>query len=395
MTKQSKLSPKSNTKNSTTKRSVVVNGVRKPTRKSTPSQKIFDWVHTHVSLVVFIVVFGGIGTYFLIRSFAATPTAPSTSFNITTWNTTFDNPTNIGTSLLDLGRNSDIIGLQEMHTPAQRKNIKTRLLCSTCKYTGYVKDYTYNGSSPASLPILWNKAKFAYVSKGYYTMSSKVTGINDLTGTNMSISAKYITWVQLRDKATTRSFYVLNLHTVAGVEWSSFYHAAPVPSGYPMTPNIKRLEVYKKGMDVLVSKVQTLAKTGRPIIIIGDFNVDYRFDSIVKDPMFPYARLSPLKVTSSYETLKQVTADPTLATHGTDSRLIDYVFAVQNSRLTVDNEYIDTLTYGSDHHPVTNTMTIYNADPATVPAPALIPIGVSAQEATKTVTTDIVTTETQ
>ncbi len=397
MTKQTTSSSKSSTKKSSAKPNVVVNGKRKSTQKSTPVQKAFDWARTHVGVLLFILVFGGIGTYFIIRSFAATPTAPSTSFNITTWNTTYDNPTNIGTSLLDLGRNSDIIGLQEMHTPAQRKNIKASLLCSTCKYAGYVKDYTYNGSSPASLPILWNKAKFSYVSKGYYTMSSKVTGINDLTGTNMSISAKYITWVQLRDKATTRSFYVLNLHTVAGVEWSLFYHEPPVPSGYPMTPNVKRLATYKKGMDVLVSKVQTLAKTGRPIIIVGDFNVDYRFDSIVKDPMFPYARLSPLKVSSSYETLKQVTADPTVGTHGTDGRLIDYVFAMQNNRLAVNNEYIDTGTYGSDHHPVTNTMTIYNANQTTAPAPAPapIPIGVSAQEATKTVTTDIVTTETQ
>lgn len=387
---------KSNTKKSTTTRKIVVNGVRKSGTKRSPVQKTLDWATTNLRILIFIFVFGGIGTYFLIRSFAATPTAPSSTFNITTWNSAFDNPNNIGSSILDFGRNSDILGLQEVHTPAQRKNIKSKLLCSTCKYDAYVKDYTYNGSSPASLPILWNKAKFSLVSKGYYTMSSKVTGINDLTGKNMSISAKYITWVQLRDKTTTRSFYVLNLHTVAGVEWTSYYHPeTPVPSGYPMTPNAKRIATYKKGMDVLVSKLTSLAKNDRPIIVIGDFNVDYRYDSIVKDAMFPYARLTPLKVMSSYEKLKQIAADPTLSTHGTEGRLIDYVFTMQNSRLAVNNEFIDTGTYGSDHHPVTNTLTIYNADPATLPAPAAIPIGASAQEATSTVTTDIVTTETR
>lgn len=118
-------------------------------------------------------------------------------------------------------------------------------------------------------------------------MSSKVTGINDLTGTNMSVSAKYITYVQLRDKITTRSFYVLNLHTVAGVESTPLYfEASGVPLGYPLTPNTKRLEIYNKGMDVLVSKIKSFTTTGRPIKVIGDFNVNYRTDSIIKSSMF-------------------------------------------------------------------------------------------------------------
>lgn len=341
-----------------------------------------------------MVFFASVGAYSLIKSFAATPSAPQNSFNVTTWNSAFDNPLNIGTSITTFGKNSDIIGIQEAHTPAQRKNIKSKLLCSSCKYSGYIKDYTYNGSSPASLPILWNKAKFSYVSKGYYTMSTKVTGINDLTGKNMSVSAKYITYVQLRDKVTTRSFYVLNLHTVASVESTDYYFAkSGVPIGYPLTPNAKRIEIYKKGMDVLVSKVKALTPTGRPIIILGDFNVDYRTDSVIQSPIFPYARLKPINVTSSFQTLNQVPVDPVAATHGTTGRLIDYVFALKHNRLTVNNEYIDAGTYGSDHHPVTNTLTIYNADPATLPAPAPLPIGTSTSEATSTVASDAVLAE--
>ncbi len=348
MTKQTKTK----SKNTTQSKRVVVNGKRKTAKQIQQTQPIISWIRSNFALFAFIVVFGSIGVYLLIRSFAATPSAPYTTFKVTSWNSLFDNPTNIGTSIQTFGINSDIIGIQEAHKPSQRNNIKSKLLCSTCKYAGYVKDYTYDGSSPASLPILWNKSKFSYVEQGYVTMTPKITGINDQTGTNMSVSAKYITWVRLRDKATTRSFYVMNLHTVASVE----------SGGKPNLANAKRLEIYRKGMDVLISKTKSFATTDRPIFVLGDFNVNYRYDSVVKDPMFPFARLNPIKVSSSFQRLNQIVPNPALSTHGTSGRLIDYVFALQHSRLAVTNEFIDSGTYGSDHHPVTNTATIYNTD---------------------------------
>lgn len=379
MTKQSKLTIKPKT----TKKSIVVNGKKKVAKPLTKTQSLQAWSRRNMGLVVFLAIFGGIGVYFLVKSLAATPSAPYASFNITSWNSSYDNPTNVGSSILKFAPNSDIIGIQEVHKPSQRKNIKSKLLCSSCKYAGYVRDYTYDGSSPASLPILWDKSKFSYIEKGYVTMSPKVTGIKDATGSNVSVSAKYITWVRLRDKVTTRSFYVMNLHTVASVE----------SGGKPITANAKRLEIYRKGMDVLLSKTKSFSTTDRPIVILGDFNVNYRYDSVVKNSMFPYARLNPIKVSSSFQVLNQILPDPTLSTHGTSGRLIDYVFALQHDRLTVDNEFIDAGTYGSDHHPVTNTVTIYNADPTTIPEPTPIPIGTPLGETSVTVSSDAVITE--
>jgi endonuclease/exonuclease/phosphatase family metal-dependent hydrolase len=328
---------------------VVVNGKRSLTAKkkgfsfrNLSSQRIFA--------LITVLIFGGVGVYLLARSLAATPAAVPTvsaeSFNVTTWNSEFSNKKNIGTEITKLGTNSDIIGVQEAHKPSQRKNIKSKLLCSSCKYAGYVKDYSYNGSSAASVPILWNKSKFSLVKKGYAKLSSKKTGINDTTK-HHEVSAKYVTWVRLKDKATLNELYVLNLHTVASVE----------DNGAP-NKNKTRLKLYNQEMDVLVSKLKEFKKTGLPIIVMGDFNVDYRTDSVVKNSAFPFARLGALDFHSSYERLGFNDIDA--GTHGSKQGgiIIDYVFTLTHNKMTVNNEYIDSDTYGSDHHPVSVTLTL-------------------------------------
>lgn len=354
------------------KSNVIVNGKRKPTN----AKKTYFWKDMgsqKLWALLTVLVFGGIGVYLIAHSFAATPsptpTAQTATFNVTSWNSAFSNKTNVGKSIKALAVNSDIVGVQETHKPSQRKNIKSQLLCSTCRYAGYVQNYSHSGSSPASTPILWNKAKFDLVKKGYYQMSKRVTNIKD-SSKGKTVSAKYITWVKLRDKATASSFYVLNLHTVASVE----------KGGSPNTKNKTRLKLYAQEMKELVKRVNAFKKTGLPIIVIGDFNVNYRYDAVIKNSQFPYKQLGALGLHSSFERLGQISADPTLSTHGTDGRVIDYIFTLTHSRMSVNDEYIDAGTYGSDHHPITAAVTVYTGSANIAQQPVAIPIGTANPE---------------
>ncbi len=360
-----KMQTKKTAKNTNTKKTVkntkasnvIVNGHRSTGRQRT----MFGLRNVSTQKILALlgaVIVGGLGVYLLVRSQAATPTADSSTFTATTWNSYYGNKTNVGTSIKKLGANSDIIGIQEAHKPAQRKNIKKALLCSDCKYQGYVQNYTYDGSSAASLPILWNKSKFKLVEKGYVKTSDTKKDIKDTTGNNAKVSAKYITWVRLRDKATGRSFYVANLHTVASVE----------AGGSPNTKNKTRLTIYKKGMDALVKKLKSFKEKDRPIIVLGDFNVNYRYDIVKKNAAFPYARLSAIGMYSTYQQKGTVASNPSLGSQGNgSSRLIDYVFTLRHNRMTVNNEYMDGSTYGSDHRPVSATLTLYETVPSVKP----------------------------
>lgn len=355
-------SPKSKPKNAKASK-VVVNGKR--SSAGTRKFNIQNILSSKVFMMAMVLVFGGVGVYFLVQSFAATPTADMSTFNITTWNSYYGNKTNVGKSIKTLGKNSDIIGIQEAHKPAQRKNIKKTLLCSKCKYRGYIQNYTYDGSSAASLPILWNKDKFTLQKKGNIKTSDRKSGIKDSTGKNAKVSPKYITWVRLKDKATGHSFYVFNTHTVASIEMG----------GEPNN-NTERLKLYDKTMNALVKRINKLKganNNSQPIIILGDFNVDYRKDAVHQTARLPYSKLGKVKVHSTYERLGNITTNSSAVTHG--DRIIDYIFTLDHDRMTVDREYIDSAQYGSDHRPVSATLTLYKA--ALTTKPQVIPIGTS------------------
>ena len=270
------------------------------------------------------------------------PDARVSTITFATWNARYDNSGDMVASARKLAARADVIGFQEMHTPERRSDLRTGILCSACAYEGFVADYTHDGSSPASLPIVWNKALFTLGDKGSIKVSDRVTGIDDATGDDVAVSAKYITWVKLQDVKTERSFYVLDTHTVASIE----------SGGRPNANNTTRVKLFAQHMDVLTRKLDELRATNLPVFVLGDFNVDYRKDAVIKDPMFPFVRLGSRGVRSSWDFTALAGIPATAETEGSSNRLIDYVFALARPEVRVLATSIGADRLGSDHFPV-------------------------------------------
>lgn len=294
----------------------------------------------------------------IVYGTTASPTDPTTptpidvtpttaGFKIASWNvlggggTGTNTKENIVAGLKGILASAQIVGLQEFHNDVKRRYVRDKLLCSSCAYTGYVQNYDYDGSSAASVGIIWNKASFSTVSKGYQKVSDRITGINDSTGTNMAVSAKWIAWVKLKEKVTGKQFYLLNTHTVASVE----------SEGMPNT-NTVRLANHLKHMDTLTTLVKKFQAENIPVFVTGDFNVNYRYDVEKKYVDFPYARMGALGIRSGWDHLNLAGIDPTQATQGSTARIIDYVFSWSRPDVSYDTVAIGSNRYGSDHNPV-------------------------------------------
>lgn len=297
---------------------------------------------------------------------------PASALKITTWNVEGGGPANSKNSaaktsfatarsagLKALAASSDVITLQESHLTTLRSTITSNFTCaqSTCPLAGIDLTHTYSkedaskedGSLPASMPILWNKTRFTLKDFGTYTALK--SGYKDASGDWVSL--KWINWVKLQDKTTSKSFFVVNTHTVAGIE----------AGGQPKSTNKKtaagqRLSTYVKHMDLLVNLVGYLKEQNLPIFVTGDFNVNYRYDSLQANQYkeFPYARFGAVALKSNYQLTNMAGIGSTMGTQGTGTRLIDYIFSWDKGNITYLSNAISTQRYGSDHAPVTMTV---------------------------------------
>ncbi|MGB2787443.1 MAG: endonuclease/exonuclease/phosphatase family protein [Candidatus Saccharimonadaceae bacterium] len=271
----------------------------------------------------------------------------SASFKIASWNvlggggSTDNSKENILSGVQSIMSSAQVVGLQEFHNDTKRKYVRDKLLCSSCAYTGYVQNYDYDGSSAASVGIIWNKSAFSLVTKGNIKVSDKISGINDATGTNMSISSKWIAWVKLKEKVTSKEFYLLNTHTVASVE----------ALGLPNT-NTVRLANHLKHMNVMTDQIRKFQADNIPIFVTGDFNVNYRYDVENKYAEFPYTRMGALGMRSGWDYMSLGGIDPLQGSHSTGSRIIDYVFSWSRPDVSYDTIAISSNMFGSDHRPV-------------------------------------------
>jgi hypothetical protein len=111
-------------------------------------------------------------------------------------------------------------------------------------------------------------------------------------------------------------------------------------------------------MDKLKALITTFQAKNLPIFLTGDFNVNYRLDSLYKDPLFPYANMSAVGVQSSYESLNLASIASSQGTFNGSNRLIDYLFHWDRADVTIDSERISLSTHGSDHYGYYSTATL-------------------------------------
>jgi exonuclease III len=225
----------------------------------------------------------------------------------------------------------DVITLQEMGSPAKRAAVLSALVnCSTCRYDAFMPSTPEQNATP----ILFRWDTFRLEGTGTKQVSEK-TYVGPAGSGPSTLKAKFINYVALRQRSTGRLLYVLNNHAVP---------SAMAPDGHPNDLTV-RVQLYRQHMAGLRDLVTQLKATGAGVVVTGDFNVNYRRDSVVQDRTFPYYNFGLVGLRASYRDLGQ----PSAGTNGT--RLIDYVATVRTGSIAPTGQRVLT-GYHSDHNPL-------------------------------------------
>ena len=235
------------------------------------------------------------------------------------------------------GTGADILALQEMGSKARRNAVTSSLVdCSMCAYEAYMPE----SAVPGSTPILFKWEKFRLESTGTRQVS-EATYVGRKGAGPSTLRAKYINYVELRERTTGNTVYVLNNHAVPTVQ----------ARDGGRNQNHERLALYRKHMTGLKALVTELKATGATVFVTGDLNVNYRKDRVVRDRLFPYYNLGQVGAQASYQSVGEPNRGTHVLSSGHDTRLIDYVYFLRHPAVTpVANSVL--LGYASDHRPV-------------------------------------------
>ena len=239
--------------------------------------------------------------------------------------------------LADAG--ADVIGLQEMGSPNRRVAVRERFTdCARCEFDAFMP----NTREQNAVPILYDSSKLRLIETGTSKVSS-ATFVGKSGAGPSTLKSKYVNWVLLRQRISGQKMYVLNSHAVPSVQGAGGARNRNHPA---------RLKLYRQHMKGLQAMITEFEATGAAVFSTGDFNVNYRRDSVVRDKMFPYHKMAQVGVYASYKFLGM----PTTGTHnsskrGGGNRLIDYVFSLAHAAVSARGQKILT-GFTSDHRPV-------------------------------------------
>lgn len=241
------------------------------------------------------------------------------------------------------GRGPHVIALQEMGSPSRREAVRAALVdCSNCPYEAYFPV----GAPANATPILYRWEKFRFEGAGSKQVTER-TYVGPSGAGPSWIRAKYVNYVQLRDRTTGQVAYVLNNHAVPSVQ----------AKDGGSNGNTRRLGIYRKHMEGLKTLVSSFRASGAAVFVTGDLNVNYRKDRIVRDRIFPFYNMKQVATRASYWHL----GEPARGTHvlpsGNSTRLIDYVYITKHPAVTAVGQNV-LLGYNSDHRPVLVDVTL-------------------------------------
>lgn len=222
--------------------------------------------------------------------------------------------------------NTDLIGLQEC-TGSQRRDALAVL-------PGWGV-HQPEGRQAAKDPIVWRESRFALVDAG------SDVGAKGFAGGQ---PRRYLNWVELDDRITGRTVYLINTHLHAGID----------RNGKPRVwrPRTRQAFGHIEGVRDLARWLGTQGE----VFVTGDFNICYRDDRRVRHPRFPYMVLKGARLVPCWEWAQVRRWEET---HGRRDRLIDYVYHQRSRYVTPASvRILDSKFYNSDHNPVLATYNI-------------------------------------
>jgi endonuclease/exonuclease/phosphatase (EEP) superfamily protein YafD len=268
------------------------------------------------------------------------------------------------TAMLDLekimGKDPDVIALQELASPDKRRAIRERYIdCDGCVWGANMP----GPAVPGETPVLYRTDRFELKDSGSVQVTEP-TYVGKAGAGPSTINAKFINWVHLSDLRSGRPVYILNNHTVPSVQDKS---------GGPNRGFPERLQLFRKHMRGLQSLVREItAQKWGLVFVTGDLNVNFRRDRVLAPAMFPYRMLGDVGLEASYEAVRE----PPVGTHtlrsGNDTRLIDYVYFLPRPSVTASALKI-LWGLSSDHRPLMVDFDVKVATPPATTPPTTTP----------------------
>lgn len=266
------------------------------------------------------------GSYrtFLRAGYAATDTSVSDcvttdapEVRVGTWNVLKNNSTSqIAAGTTALTARADVFGLQELGSPAKRAAAARGAVGFTMT------------TDRTAVPILYRTSQYTALTQGRVQAFSRGQRVERLSGKGTELTAaKYVTWVQLQDVATSETFYVVNTHLLVGAENSATQRKA----------NKLRVALYAKQLATVTRLTDSFLASGAAVYATCDCNVNYAADAS------PVMTMRNHGLTPNWLTLDG------RATHG--KRYIDYVWSNQAPA----SQSTGGARYGSDHAPMAVT----------------------------------------
>jgi endonuclease/exonuclease/phosphatase (EEP) superfamily protein YafD len=275
------------------------------------------------------------------RTAPAGPDPVSRTVRIATFNTAAMSSTRQGFEDVKklLAAGPDIVALQEMSSWQRRERVRTRLLdCATCVWDGWIPVPAVQGGQP----ILWRSDRFTFLGRDWIEVAPE-TFVGDRGAGPATMHAKYVVRVRLQDNVTRRTIWILNNHFVPTVQ----------DSDGGRNTNVRRTRLYARhmsGLQGVIDRIRT-DEGGGLVFVTGDFNVNFRKDKVVQDPIFPYAALGARSMRASYYRLGEPATGTHVLDNGFDKRLIDYVNYKPSRRVIPLRQRIMT-GMNSDHRPL-------------------------------------------
>lgn len=225
--------------------------------------------------------------------------------------------------------NTDLIGLQECKGEQRRGSLET--------LPGWGV-FQPDDNQAAKDPIIWREARFNYLGEGSELVAK------GFSGGGRFLPRRYLNWVELEDRVTGRTVYLINTHVHASIE----------RNGKPKWWRLRTRQAFRH-IEALRDLARWLGTQGE-VFVTGDFNIDYRDDRRVRHPQFPYVALKGARLVPCWA-WQRVAAHK--ETHGHKNRLIDYVYHRRSPHVSpVKARILTSSRYDSDHNPVLATYNI-------------------------------------
>ncbi len=245
--------------------------------------------------------------------------APAGSeIRISTWNVLRSNSKGgIADGIKKLAANSDVFGLQELGSSADR---------ATARRAATAAGFTMTTDGTA-VPMFYRTDKYTAVDQGRQRAFSAGQRVERRGGKGTEkTNDKWVNWVQLQDSATQETFYAVNTHLLVGA-----YNKGVNGK------NKKRMALYNQQLNTVTALTDQFQSSGSSVYVTCDCNVNYQADA------GPVAKMADSGLIANWRDLD---GSPTL---GKRQRL-DYVW----SNRTPSSQDIGEKS-GSDHSMVTVT----------------------------------------